>query len=142
VGDFCSIADGVTAITHGHNSKWVSTYPFGVMACWQTKTPGHPKTWDIKVGNDVWIGQGAVLMADVGDGAIVGAASVVRKDIPPYAIAYGNPCEVKGYRFTHKQIEALLAIAWWNWPKEKIHKFIPLLCSENIDEFIREVNNG
>lgn len=142
VGNFCSISEGVTAVTHGHNSGWVSTYPFGVMAAWHTETPGHPKTWDITVGNDVWIGYGVVLMASVGDGAIVGAGSVVRHDIPPYAIAFGNPCEVKRYRFRHDQIEALRKIAWWNWPSEKIHKFIPLLCSNDIDTFIREVNNG
>ena len=141
IGNFCSLADGITAITHGHNASWVSTYPFGAMAAWKTKTPGHPKTWDITIGNDVWIGKDVVLMANVGDGAIIGAGSVVRNEIPPYTIAFGNPCEVKRYRFRHDQIEDLLKIAWWDWPVEKIHKFIPLLCSNDIDTFIREVNN-
>jgi acetyltransferase-like isoleucine patch superfamily enzyme len=45
----------------------------------------------IRVGSDVWIGAHAVIMEDVGDGAIVGAGAVVTKPVEPYTIVAGNP---------------------------------------------------
>ncbi|OPY70252.1 MAG: putative acetyltransferase [Syntrophorhabdaceae bacterium PtaU1.Bin034] len=48
----------------------------------------------ITIGKRVWIGDGAVIMADVGDGAIVGAGSVVTKPVPAYTVAVGNPAKV------------------------------------------------
>lgn len=82
-----------------------------------------------KIGNDVWIGHNAVIMGGVkvGDGAVIGSSSVVTKDIPPYAIAVGNPAKVIKYRFDEKTIKKLLKISWWNWDSKKI--------KESLDEF-------
>lgn len=139
VGSFCSFALYVKAITFGHHTKWVSTYPFGsdeFKEHWNTDVPGHPKQWDISIGNDVWIGQDAIIMANIGNGAIVGAGSVVRNDVPPYAIVIGNPAVVVKMRFTANQIADLEEIAWWDWPDEKIKAHVHLLCSPDINEFI------
>lgn len=53
-----------------------------------------------KIGSDVWIGANCTILGGVriGDGAVIGAGSVVTKDIPPYAIAFGNPAKVIKYR--------------------------------------------
>lgn len=53
-----------------------------------------------KIGNDVWIGANCTILGGVtiGDGAVIGAGSVVTKDIPPYAIAIGNPARVLKHR--------------------------------------------
>lgn len=54
----------------------------------------------VTIGSDVWIGMNCTILGGVtiGDGAIVGAGSVVTRDIPPYAIAVGNPARVIKYR--------------------------------------------
>ena len=76
----------------------------------------------VEVGNDVWLGHNVVIMGSVtiGDGAVIGSSSVVTKDIPPFAIAVGNPARIIRYRFDEKIIESLQNIAWWNWEQKKI----------------------
>lgn len=49
---------------------------------------------EITVGEDCWIGNNSVLMADVGTRSVIGAGSVVVKEIPSYSVAVGNPCRV------------------------------------------------
>lgn len=51
---------------------------------------------EIKVGNNVWIGANVVVLPGVtiGDNSVIGAGSVVTKDIPSNVLAYGNPCRV------------------------------------------------
>ena len=78
----------------------------------------------------------------IGDGAVIAANSHVVKDVEPYALAGGNPAKHIKYRFTKEQIDKLLNIKWWNWTDEKINKFVPLLCSNNIDDFIQSVEDN
>ncbi|HAB99702.1 MAG TPA: acetyltransferase, partial [Parachlamydiales bacterium] len=68
---------------------------------------------------------------------VIGAKSVVAKDVPPYAIVGGNPAKIIRYRFDPETIEKLIAIAWWDWPDEKIRLNMELLLSNNLEEFIR-----
>ena len=74
------------------------------------------------IGNDTWIGAKANIIRGVkiGDGAVIGASSVILHDIPPYAIAVGNPAQIIKYRFDEKTIERLLKIKWWDWDVEKV----------------------
>lgn len=72
----------------------------------------------------------------IGDGSVIGTNAIVSKNIPPYAIAVGNPIRIIKYRFQDKQIEALLRIKWWDWPIEKIKENMPLIMSEEVDYFI------
>lgn len=76
----------------------------------------------IKIANDVWIGAHTVILSGVqiGNGAIIGAGSIVTSDVPDYAIVAGNPAKVIKYRFDSQLIEKLLEIQWWNWPHEYI----------------------
>jgi phosphonate metabolism protein (transferase hexapeptide repeat family) len=80
----------------------------------------------VEIGNDVWLGHNVVIMGNItiGDGAVIGSSSVVTKDIPPFAIAVGNPARVIRYRFDEKTIRALQDIAWWDWDNEKIKSAI------------------
>jgi acetyltransferase-like isoleucine patch superfamily enzyme len=127
IGNFCSIAEGVTFILGGeHRMDWVTTYPFNVMPeTWPAASTisGHPATkGDIVIGNDVWIGQNALILSGVkvGDGAIVGAGAVVSKDIPDFAVVAGNPATVVKYRFSNLEIDQIKKSSWWNWTDEKI----------------------
>lgn len=91
---------------------------------------------DTIVGNDVWFGQNVTVMPGVhiGDGAIIGANSVVASDIPPYAVAVGNPARVVKKRFDDETISKLLDLKWWDWDIEKISDNIEKLISRNILE--------
>lgn len=142
IGSFCSIANNVAILLRAdHRTDWITTYPF--MALWPEAATfsGHPaKKGDIVIGNDVWIGHGAIILSGVriGNGAVIGAGSVVAKDIPAYAIAAGNPAKIIRFRFSPAQIAALEEIAWWHWPREKITDALPLLLSPEIDRFISQ----
>lgn len=134
IGKFCSIAAGLVAILGGnHRGDWLSTFPFG--KDFECSTPGHPSSkGDINIGNDVWIGMNSTILSGVtiADGAIIGACSVVSKDIPPYCLVCGNPATVKKQRFDDVTISNLIEIKWWDWPDSKISKAIPYLVSGNI----------
>jgi acetyltransferase-like isoleucine patch superfamily enzyme len=100
---------------------------------------GHPSCkGNIIIENDVWIGAKSTIMSGVKihNGAVIGACSVVTKDVPPYAVVVGNPAKIVKYRFNEKQIESLLKIAWWDWSEDRIKTDAMMLWSSKIDEFI------
>lgn len=146
VGKYCSIATGAEFLPGGnHRPDWVSTYPFrhrfGLPGA---NADGHPSTkGPITVGNDVWIAGGAKVLSGVtiGDGAVVGAYAVVTRDVPPYAIVAGNPARVRRFRFEPDVVQALLDIRWWDWPDEKVTRFVPDLCSDDIRAFISKARS-
>jgi acetyltransferase-like isoleucine patch superfamily enzyme len=144
IGKYCSIAANCTIFLGGdHRTDWITTYPFGHIhrkVFTNFNGEGHPSTkGDVNIGNDVWIGSSVTIMSGVtiGDGAVVAANSHIVKDVPPYAIVGGNPGRVLKYRFDEHQIEQLLQIQWWNWTDVKINENLPLLCSGDIDNFIK-----
>ena len=95
------------------------------------------------IENDVWIGHEAMILSGVtiGNGAVVGARSLVSKDVPPYAIVAGNPAALKKFRFELEEIDALLKIRWWDWPEEQIVNALPDLLSTDISRFINRYAN-
>ena len=141
IGKFCSIADDVHLLVDGnHRSDWISTYPFGRLLDNFPKNREHPTgKGDIKIGNDVWIARSAVILSgiSIGNGAVIAAGAVVVKDVNDYEIVGGNPAQSLGFRFSKSQVEALLKIAWWNWPLDRIRDEIALLESQKIEEFIK-----
>lgn len=141
VGSFVSIAHDVVMMDGGnHRIDWVTTYPLrGCLDLPGAFEDGHPASkGDIVIGNDVWIGRGARVLSGVtvGDGAVIGGYSVVTKDVRPYAIVVGNPAREVRRRFSDEQIDALLSIAWWNWPMDKILECVAELSDSDIDRFI------
>jgi len=144
IGNFCSIAEGLQFIVRGaHMTRWVSTYPFS--AIWKMNVPLHdlPLVSPITIGNDVWIATNVKIKQGVkiGDGAVLATECFVTKDIPAYAMVGGNPAKIIRYRFSEKQIEELLKIAWWHWEDEDIKKVVPLLTSYDIEKFIEVAKN-
>lgn len=143
-GKYCSIADRVQIFLGGyHRPDWVSMYPFPAFPHWPEArgikdfAVGRD---DVVVGHDVWLGSHCTIMAGVkvGNGAVVAAQACVAKDVPPFAIVAGNPAQVVKYRFDEATIEALQAIAWWDWPEDKVRQHIPQLLSGDIAGFVAE----
>ena len=139
IGKFCQIAAGVEFVMNGanHQMNAVSTFPFYTLEGWEMDPPAVsdlPLKGDTIVGNDVWIGQNAVILPGVhiGDGAIVGANSIVGSDISPYTIVVGNPAQEIRKRFDEELIQLMLAFKWWDKSIEEINQLIPLLTSGNL----------
>jgi len=134
IGKFTSIADGCLILLGvDHRSDWLTTYPFSAIMPEASHIKGHPRTkGPVIIGHDVWIGQNVTILSDVriGNGAIIGAGSVVTKDVKPYTIVCGNPATFKRIRFnSYQTCQALNELEWWNWDIEKIKaNFHNLLC--------------
>ena len=143
IGNFCSIGQNTKiylANGVGHDSTFISTYPFGHIFTdiFVTTNKSKNSNGDVIIGNDCWIGENVVITSGVtiGDGCIIANNSHVVKDFKPYSIIGGNPAISIKKRFTDCQIEKLLEIKWWLWEDTKIQENINLICSPNIDDFI------
>lgn len=143
IGKFCSIACGAKFLFNSanHTLSSLSTYPFPLFfEEWGLEKKDVTNAWDNKgdiiIGNDVWIGYEAVILAGVtiGDGAIIGTRAVVTKDVPPYTIVGGVPAKPIKKRFSEETISALLEIQWWNWSEERIVRNIGAIQSGNIEQ--------
>lgn len=121
IGKFCMIASGVTFIMNGanHLTDSISTYPFAIFGeSWKDAMEGksYPTKGDTVIGNDVWIGYNATIMAGVtiGDGAIIATNATVVRDVPAYSIVGGNPAKEIKKRFSDQEIGQLLDLKWWD----------------------------
>lgn len=137
IGKFCCIAKGVEFIMNGanHMMDCLTAYPFELIDEFKgLSRPFDARTnrGDTIIGNDVWIGQNVTILPGIhiGDGAIIGANAVVGKNIPPYALAVGNPIQIKKFRFDEETINLLLQFKWWDKDIEEIKELIPLLSSD------------
>jgi virginiamycin A acetyltransferase len=95
-----------------------------------------PSRGDTVVGHDVWLGYRALAMPGVtiGHGAVIAAGSVVVSDIPPYAIAGGNPARVLRMRYDEEDVARLLRAAWWDWPVELVTEHARTIMSGTPEE--------
>lgn len=134
IGKFCSIACGAKFLFNcaNHSLRSLSTYTFPLFYDeWELDKADVASAWDNKgdivIGNDVWIGFEAVIMAGVhiGNGAIIGARAVVTKDVAPYTIVGGVQARAIRKRFDDATISRQEGLRWWDWPKERIRRELP-----------------
>ena len=144
IGKFCSISWNVSIGGANHIIDRISSAPLhrvfgGAEEKYRSFEEEH-----IEIGNDVWIAAGAHILRGVkiGDGAVIAANSVVTKDVPPYAIVAGVPAKILKYRFTQPQINELMKIKWWDFPKEKLQEVKELFETKLTDEIIEKLKKG
>lgn len=142
IGPFCAFATGCRIVMNGANHAvgGFSTYPFNIFGGgWEDGF--DPATWaagnrgDTVIGADVWIGAEAWIMPGVtiGPGAIVAAKAVVTRDVAPFAVVAGNPAREVRRRFDDRTIAALLDIAWWDKPADRISRNLNAIRGNDLD---------
>lgn len=136
IGKFCSISWNVTVGATKHYTDRISTHAFPYIINYGFCDKDDKIIEPVIVGNDVWIGANAIIMPNIriGSGSVIGANSVVTKDVPPYSIVVGNPAKVLRFRFNDAKIEEILNLEWWDWDKEELKK--------NIEIFKENINMG
>lgn len=146
IGKFCQIAAGVEFIMNGanHQMNAVTTFPFYTLDGWNMSPPEKcdlPLKGNTVIGNDVWIGQNAVILPGVciGDGAIIGANSVVGSNVDPYSKVVGNPARVIQKRFDDEMIDLLLKFRWWDKSIDEINRLIPILTCSDLEKVKNEI---
>jgi virginiamycin A acetyltransferase len=129
IGRYCSIARTAFVMNRNHPLDSISTHAFFFNSKMKYLTQDNSEYTPLSIGNDVWIGHNAIILPNVksiDNGAIIGAGSVVTKDVPAFAIVGGNPAKVIRYRFPAKLINDITEINWWNKSIEELMKIIPL----------------
>jgi phosphonate metabolism protein (transferase hexapeptide repeat family) len=147
VGKFCSIASNVRINALEHPMERITTHKVSYRpneyfrfqkldAGFRQRRMEKPVT----IGNDVWIGHGAVIMPGItiGDGAVIGANAVVTKDVPAYTVVGGVPARVIRPRFQRETAARLQALAWWDWPLEKLFIAVPDMQVLSAEEFVKK----
>jgi len=142
IGKYSGIAQNCMFLGQGAhlsviNKDYVANYPFDDKQ-YSGNFPKRIENTTITIGNDVWIGFRTTVLngVNIGDGAIIGAGTLVAKDVPPYAVFIGNPGQVHHYRFSPEIIEKLLKIKWWDWSDQIIRERIEDF--KDINKFIEK----
>lgn len=135
VGRYCSIASDVHYLGGNHPMDMLSTSAI----FYNKKFSGYEvediTRYELNIGNDVWIGHGVLITAkchNIGNGAVIGAGSVVTKDVPPYSIVAGNPAKVIRYRFDENTINRIEESKWWELSPDELMDYYEYMNNPSV----------
>jgi acetyltransferase-like isoleucine patch superfamily enzyme len=139
IGNYTQLGGYIGIYTSNHPTNYITTFTSKSFLNGALKD--NTQYGKVRIGSDVWIGHGAVILKDVtiGNGAVIAAGAIVTKDVPPFAIVGGNPGKIIKYRFSEDIITYLLKLEWWNrdelWISKNLKSFSkPIICIEDILE--------
>lgn len=144
IGKFCSISWNVSITGNKHDYNLISPHPFTHLRTFNFIDENSPLDSErVYIQNDVWLGMNSCVLPGIKiySGSIIGAGSVVTKDVPPYAIVAGNPAKLIKYRFSDEIISDFLEVEWWNWPYEIIKKNMYLFKKTVDTDIAKELLN-
>ena len=145
IGKFCSIAAMARINPGNHPMQRASQshFTYRASAYFPGEADDHEffawrRAHHVSIGNDVWIGHGAIVLAgrSIGDGAVIAGGAVVTKDVAPYTIVGGNPARPIRQRFPNEIAERMRALAWWDWPHEQLHAALADFRKLSAEEFL------
>lgn len=135
IGRYCSFAEEVWRFNGNHPMQFRSTHPYFYEPLFGYVPKELIPRSELVIGNDVWVGQNVCILPGVrriGDGAVLGAGSVVTKDVPDFAVVAGNPARLIRYRFSEQVQAEIKASRWWDRSIEELQK--------DLSEFTRPVD--
>jgi len=147
IGKFCSIAANVRINALEHPMERLTTHKVSYRPNEYFRYLGvdgefraSRQEQRVIIGNDVWIGHGAVITpgVQIGHGAVIGANAVVTKNLPPYHVVGGVPARFIRKRFDNAVIDRLLELEWWNWSVEKLYEAVPDIQTLEIEAFLEK----
>lgn len=132
IGRYVSIAQRVRAHHTNHPLDRLSMHAFffnnelGYVPA--TNVPSSP----LLIEHDAWLGDSATLTPGcrrIGLGAVVGAGSVVTKDVPDFAVVAGNPARLIKWRFPPEMQERIRLSRWWELPVSECAKHMDFMSA-------------
>ncbi len=143
IGRYCSFAPDVCILNRNHGLDFISLHPYLFNSKLGLVESDKLTFNHCTIEDDVWIGQGAIITPSVkriGRGAIIGAGSIVTKDVQPYSIVAGNPAKLIKFRFTPNTIIEIEKSQWWKLSKEQIGSILKsnANCLIAPEKFIQE----
>lgn len=146
IGKYCSFGENVRFFGANHPMEHLSMSPYFYNKTFSGYEVKDIKRTDLEIGNDVWVGYGVVITSSckrIGNGAVIGAATVVTKDVPPYSVVAGNPGKVLRYRFGEETIRKIEESKWWEKEPQEIMKVYGIFENPTAAvEFLSDINKG
>ncbi len=147
IGRYCSFSRSCYIFNRNHGLTYLSTHPY-----FYNKNLGFIEQEVMTnsvctIEDDVWLGHNVIVLPSVkkiGRGSVIGAGTVVTKDVPAYSIFVGNPGHVVKYRFNEKMIEVIENSKWWEIDYQElktifnINKEVFYIPSEDISNYPRK----
>ena len=144
IGRYTQLGPRVCIYANNHNMNLMT--PYNAKYLLSGKLKKHIIRKKVRIGNSVWIGYGAIILpgVSIGDGSIIGAGTVITKDVAEYSIVAGNPGKEIKKRFNEKIIDAIKHSKWWEKDIMELEDYSNLFnidVKANPQKFINELHS-
>lgn len=150
VGNYVSVSSFMRVFRRNHPFDRLSQHPFfynNVVGLLTRDSINTNEENPLRIGHDTWTGHEVVILPgcrEIGDGAIVGAGSVVTRDVEPFTIVAGNPAKVIKRRFSPEVERAVIESRWWERTLPELLEdpdlFAHALGNEHLDRLLRHAH--